>query len=166
MLIPTGPFDLYHETIDKLADKGIILVSGNPPNPMTIGWGTIGEIWHKPVFTVLVRPTRFTFGLMEQAKDFTVCVMPAGFDKHLAICGSKSGRDMDKVKVCGFDMLQSQKVSTPFIGQSEIHYECRIIHKHRLDPDVLDPAIIDQYYPNRDFHTVYYGEILGVFRHG
>lgn len=158
-----GPFDVFGETIGKLSGNGIILLAGDPPNPMTIGWGTIGEIWHKPVFTVLVRPTRFTYSLMERAKDFTVCVLPEGYNKHLAICGSKSGRDMDKVRVCDFLLEKSHHVSTPFIGQSAIHYECRIIHKHRLDPATLDPAINSKYYQTLDWHMVYYGEILGVY---
>jgi len=159
-----GPFDVYHETIGKLAGNGIILLAGDPPNPMTIGWGTIGEIWHMPVFTVLVRPTRYTYGLMENSKDFTVCVLPDGYKKHLAICGSRSGRDMDKIRVCGFTIESSTHVSTPFIAQSSIHYECRIVHKHRLDPAALDRAINDKYYQTKDWHMVYYGEILGVFQ--
>jgi len=158
-----GPFDEYHETIGKLGGNGIILLAGDPPNPMTIGWGTIGEIWHMPIFTVLVRPTRYTFGLMEKAKDFTVCVLPDGYEKHLAICGTKSGRHMDKIKVCGFTLEKSAHIGTPFIAQSGIHYECRIVHKHHLDPAALDPAINQKYYQTRDWHMVYYGEILGVF---
>jgi len=160
-----GPFDVYHETIAKLTGNGILLLAGDPPNPMTIGWGTIGEIWYKPVFTILVRPTRFTFGLMEKAKDFTVCVLPEGYEKHLAICGSKSGRDVDKIRVCGFTLDPGTHVGTPFITQSAIHYECRIVHRHLLDPATLDPAIDDKYYQTKDWHMVYYGEILGVFKH-
>jgi len=75
-----GPFDEYHETIGKLGGNGIILLAGDPPNPMTIGWGTIGEICICPSLR-LVRPTRYTFGLMEKAKDFTVCVLPDGYEK-------------------------------------------------------------------------------------
>ncbi len=163
MIKAVGPFDVYHKTIGKLAGNGILLLAGDPPNPMTIGWGTIGEIWHMPIFTVLVRPTRYTFGLMEKAKDFTVCVLPEGFNKHLAICGTKSGRNMDKVKVCGFTLEKSVHIITPYICQSEIHYECRIVHKHRLDPAVLDQAINEKYYQTRDWHMVYYGEIMGTF---
>ena len=158
-----GPFDVYHETIAQLAGNGIILLAGNPPNPMTIGWGTLGEIWHMPIFTVLVRPTRHTFGLMEQAKDFTVCVLSDRHKKHLALCGTKSGRDMDKIKVCGFTLAKSTHILTPYIAESIIHYECRIVHKHRLDPASLDPAIDTKYYQAKDWHMVYYGEILGTF---
>jgi flavin reductase (DIM6/NTAB) family NADH-FMN oxidoreductase RutF len=159
-----GFFDVYAETLGKLSGKGILLLAGDPPNPMTIGWGTIGYIWNKPVFTVLVRPVRYTFELMEKSADFTVCGMPEGFNKQLALCGTKSGREMDKVAACGFTMERGIGTSTPFIGESEFHYECRILHKHRLDPDHLDFAVNNRYYPGNDWHMVYYGEILGVYR--
>ena len=158
-----GPYDKFRETIEKLDGDGILLVAGDPPNPMTIGWATIGTIWHRPVMTVLVRPTRFTYHLMEQAKDFSVCVLPAAYEKHLAFCGSKSGKDHDKIRVCGFTMVPGIGIPTPYIGESEYHFECRMIHSHPLDPATLDPGIQKRFYPKRDFHTVYYGEIVGAF---
>jgi flavin reductase (DIM6/NTAB) family NADH-FMN oxidoreductase RutF len=158
-----GFFDVFHKTLDNLQGEGIILVAGNPPNPMTIGWGTLGEIWRLPVFIVLVRPTRYTFQLMENSTTFTVCVFPEGFSHHIALCGSRSGRDTDKIKLCGFTMEPGIRIPTPFIAESTIHYECRIIHKNRLDPNQLDPSIIKRYYPAKDWHMVYYGEIKGVF---
>jgi len=159
-----GIFDVIHETLDKLDGDGVLLMAGDPPNPMTIGWGTIGIIWHKPILTVYVRPTRFTFQIMEKSLDFTVCILPESFTKHLAFCGTKSGRDMNKVEKCGFTLQPGILVKTPFIAESSIHYECRIVHKHRLYPSTLDQEIVNHYYPLKDFHMVYYGEILGVYR--
>ncbi len=159
----TGTFDVFQETLDKLKGHGIILMAGDPPNPMTIGWGTLGEIWHMPVFTVLVRPTRFTFGRMEKSSSFSVCLLSDRYIKELAICGTKSGREMDKIKSCGFSLESGIRINTPYIAESDIHYECRIVHKHRIDPNTLDKAINLRYYPEKDWHMVYYGEILGVF---
>ncbi len=158
-----GTFDFFGETMKRLRGDGIILVAGDPPNPMTIGWATIGTIWNRQVMTVLVRPTRFTFHLMENAKDFSVCVLPDGFEKHLAFCGTKSGKDHDKIRVCSFSMKPGIKISTPYIGESKYHFECRMIHRHKLDPATLDPAIAKRYYPKKDWHTVFYGEVLGLF---
>lgn len=160
----TGFFDEMHKTLDELNGKGILLVAGNPPNPMTIGWGTIGVIWHKSIFTVMVRPTRFTFEKMEQSESFSVCILPEGFEKQIAVCGSKSGRNLDKIRSCRFTMEQGIRITTPFIAESTIHYECRIVHKHRIDPVTLESTIDKRYYPIKDYHMVYYGEILGVFR--
>lgn len=160
----TGTFDVYQETLDKLKRHGIILLAGDPPNPMTIGWGTLGVIWNMPIFTVLVRPTRFTYTLLEKSNTFSVCLFPDTFKKELALCGSKSGRDTDKISLCGFTLEKGIRIDSPYISESEAHYECRIVHKHSMDARTLDAAIDTRFYPKKDYHTVYYGEILGVFR--
>jgi flavin reductase (DIM6/NTAB) family NADH-FMN oxidoreductase RutF len=156
-------FEMFSSTMELLGGNGILLVAGDPPNPMTIGWGTLGIIWGRPVFTVLVRPTRYTYQLIENSPDFSVNVLSGSYRKQLAICGSRSGRDMDKIRECGFSMEGGIRISTPYIAQSDYHYECSLIHRNRIDPSTLEPGIIRKYYPVRDFHTVYYGEILGVF---
>jgi flavin reductase (DIM6/NTAB) family NADH-FMN oxidoreductase RutF len=157
-------FDVYHETLDKLGGEGILLVAGDPPNPMTIGWGTLGTIWHRKIMTVMVRPTRFTYDKMESISDFSVCVMPEGCSKELSLCGTRSGRDLDKMAACGFHVEKGIHTNSFFIAESDYHFECRIVHKHFIDPFRLDSDIIDRFYPLRDFHMVYYGEIRGIFK--
>lgn len=157
-------FGVFDETIQKMRGEGIILVAGAPPNPMTIGWGSLGYIWSRPVFQVLVRPTRYTFGLMEESHSFTVNILPDRYKKEIAFCGTRSGRDLNKTESCGFTMQKGEKTTSFYIGESSIHYECRIIHKHRLDPGTLETSILERSYPLRDFHMVYYGEIVGVYK--
>jgi flavin reductase (DIM6/NTAB) family NADH-FMN oxidoreductase RutF len=164
MLKETDIFDVFRETLDKLDGDGILLVAGDPPNPMTIGWGTIGHIWHRQIMTVLVRPTRYTYGLMEAAKDFSVCVLPDGMGNALGLCGTRSGRDTDKISACHFNLEKGLRSEAYYIRESELHIECRIVHKHRIDAALLDPSIVNRFYPLRDFHMVYYGEVLGVYR--
>ena len=159
----TGIFDLFKETTDQLDGDGALLIAGQPPNPMTIGWGTMGIIWGMPVMQVYVRPTRYTYGLMEAATEFSVCFLPKEQGRELAICGTQSGRDTDKMAMCGFRAEKGILIRTPFIQGSSFHYECRIVHKHPLDPETLDRKVIRRYYPKKDFHMVYYGEILGTF---
>ncbi|MCK9219448.1 MAG: flavin reductase [Bacteroidales bacterium] len=160
-----GIFDEMKQTLDKLNGKGILLIAGDPPNPMTIGWGTLGVIWNHSIFTIMVRPTRYTFPLIEKAMDFSVCLLSDSFNEQLAFCGSKSGRDHDKIKECGFTMEPGIRISTPYIASSYLHYECRIVHKHFLDPVTIDKSIDKRFYPKKDYHMVYYGEIQGVFSH-
>ena len=157
-------FDVFHETLAKLDDDGILLVAGDPPNPMTIGWGTIGHIWNKQIMTVLVRPVRYTYNLMESVKDFSICVLPDQYKKQLSICGTKSGRDLDKIAACNFSLEKCKTADAFFISGSTIFFECRIVHKHFLDPATLDTAIVKRNYPKKDFHMVYYGELLVIYR--
>jgi flavin reductase (DIM6/NTAB) family NADH-FMN oxidoreductase RutF len=160
---PVEIASIFKETMEKMKGPGVILLAGDPPNPMTIGWGTIGYIWGKWIFTVLVRPSRFTFQMMESADDFTLNLFSDEYSNELSYCGSKSGRDVEKIRECGFTLEPGIAVSTPYISESMIHFECRIIHKNKLDPHTLDPDISRRYYPEQDFHMVYYGEIIGAY---
>jgi len=151
--------------LDQIS-KGIFLTvkDGGRVNTMTIGWGTFGRMWNRPVFMVMVRYSRFTYELIEKADAFTVSVPLNGkFKQALAVCGSKSGRDIDKFKECGLVAKPGQKVDTPVIDGCDIHVECRIVYKQPLAPEQLPKGIIDTSYKDGDFHVLYYGEILGVY---
>lgn len=152
------------ETLETLVHPGLLLVSGQEkPNIMTIGWGTIGIIWGKPVFLVLVRPSRFTYGLIEEVGDFTVNVPSKKLEEVVSFCGTVSGRDYDKFREKNLTPLSGKRVKSPTIEECLLHYECKVIHKNDVLPPQLSPEIIPSYYPAGDFHRVYFGEILGVY---
>jgi len=140
--------------------KGAFLTvkAGDIINTMTIGWGTIGLIWGRQIFTVLVRPTRFTFSLIEKTMDFTVSVPEAGMDKELSFCGSRSGKDTDKFKECNLKTKPSKHVLTPTLDLKGTHYECAIVYRTLIDPALLSPSF-SYLYPDNDFHGIFYGEI-------
>jgi flavin reductase (DIM6/NTAB) family NADH-FMN oxidoreductase RutF len=132
-------------------------------NTMTIGWGAFGFIWQKPVMMVAVRPTRHTFGIMEKAQDFTVTIPSGDMSKAIAFCGSKSGRDADKFKMCNLETADGRKVASPSIKAPGIHYECKIVCKSAMNEDHLDKNIDKSLYPQKDYHTLYFGEILACY---
>ena len=157
--------DFLPETIATLADPGCLLATqgkNGSLNAMTIGWGTVGILWGRPVFIVLVRPSRHTWKLLEENGDFTVNVPPPELRKTVHICGSKSRRDLDKLAETGLTPIASQHVAAPIIEQCIIHYECRTIHKNNVEPDALAKAVLKDCYRSGDYHTLYYGHILGV----
>lgn len=157
--------DYLAETVSALADPGCLLATqgrDGTANAMTIGWGTLGIIWGRPVFVVLVRPSRHTWRLLEENGDFTVNVPPPELRKAVGFCGSRSGRDHDKFLATGLTPLPSQRVAAPIIEECPVAYECRTIHKNRVAPEALAPAVMKDCYRSGDFHTLYYGQILGV----
>jgi flavin reductase (DIM6/NTAB) family NADH-FMN oxidoreductase RutF len=158
-----GIFDAFAETVDRLGTSGCLLIAGKDGNPMTIGWGTIGIIWAKPVFTVLVRPSRFTHELIEKSGAFSVNVLTQEYDREIAICGSHSGRDIDKIERCNFTLEEGNHIAIPHLEESFLYYECRTIHKNDVVSAALDRSILTGSYPKGDFHTIYDGEILGVY---
>jgi flavin reductase (DIM6/NTAB) family NADH-FMN oxidoreductase RutF len=131
-------------------------------NTMTIGWGQLGFIWSRPIFTVLVRPTRFSFGLLEQSREFTVSLPDGDMEEELAVCGSTSGRDGDKFAAAGLTAMPSQVIATPVVGGCALYYECRVLYQHTLAPLALDPSVASMYTSN-DHHTVYHGEIVAAY---
>jgi flavin reductase (DIM6/NTAB) family NADH-FMN oxidoreductase RutF len=132
-------------------------------NTMTIGWATFGVIWQKPIMMIAVRPTRHTFGIIEKAQDFTVTVPSGDMSKAIAFCGSKSGRDVDKFKMCNLETADGQNVASPIIKMPGIHYECRIVLKSDMNAAFLDKDIDKSLYPQKDYHTLYFGEIIGCY---
>ncbi len=132
-------------------------------NTMTIGWATIGFIWQKPIMMVAVRPTRHTFGIIEKAQDFTVTVPSGDMGKAIAFCGTKSGRDVDKFKMCNLETADGLKVLSPIIKVPGIHYECKIVLKSAMNEAFLDKEYDKALYPQKDYHTLYFGEILACY---
>ena len=132
-------------------------------NTMTIGWATIGFIWQKPIMMVAVRPTRHTFSIIEKAQDFTVTIPASDMSKAIAFCGSKSGRDVDKLKMCNLEIAKGQHVVSPIIKVPGIHYECKIVYKSAMNEAFLDKNLDKSLYPQKDYHTLYFGEIVGCY---
>ena len=141
-------------------------------NTMTIGWCNIGYEWARPIFTVLVRQSRYTHELLENAEDFTVSIpLDINMNKALGFCGSKSGRDFDKFKECNLNLLESKSVKSPVIDNCHMYYECSIVYKHPIDLKLLDEKIRNEWYQEDDnkwyepgdCHTIYYGEILNCY---
>lgn len=162
--------DKFMENHDQgmkyLCTQGAFLTvkSGEKINTMTIGWGSVGYAWNKPIFTVFVRKSRYTYDLMENSDNFTVSIpLSKNLKSALAICGSKSGRDIDKLKECNLSLDASRIVDTPIIAECELHYECKIVYKQDMNPDLLVKNITQSAYANQDYHTIYYGEIVETY---
>ena len=131
-------------------------------NCMTVGWGSFGVMWGRPFAQVVVRPTRHTIQFTDRYDSFTLCAFPEAHRHALSWLGSHSGRDGDKVKASGLTPVASQCVGSPVFREAELAIECRIIYRQDMDPSLfLDPTI-EKNYPRKDYHRVYFGEILAA----
>lgn len=164
--VEIGYLDLAPETIRIMSSVGLLLVSNAPdgkPNVMAIGWGTVGQIWGKPIFIVMVRPSRYTHGCIEASNEFTVNVPPQAMKDVVNYCGTVSGRERDKFAEADITPAPGKRVSVPIISECIVHYECRVVHKNEIIPAALSDDIISTAYPQGDFHTVYFGEIITAY---
>ena len=158
--------DLYENMneIMKQLKKGILLTTkkDGQVNTMTIAWGAIGIEWNKTVFMALVRQSRHTHDMMEG--EFTVNIpVDDSAKKALSYCGTKSGRDTDKIADMGLTLVEGQEVDVPAIKELPMTLECRIIYEQKQDENLIPDSIKKSMYPNSDFHTVFFGEIVAAY---
>ena len=161
----------YAGRIMEAIDEGILLTTAaqGEKDTMVIGWGHIGVIWGKPVFVAYVRESRHTKSLVDKNGEFTVNTPLAPVDKNIiAVCGTKSGRDMDKFAELGLETEDGLTVSVPGIRQLPLTLECKVIYKQDQDSAALHPDVMARYYKpgtrnEGDYHTMYFGEITAAY---
>ena len=129
-------------------------------NTMTVAWGGLGLMWNRPMAMVVVRPQRYTHEFMEAYPDFTLCAFPRRYREALSMLGSRSGRQGDKIGASGLTPCAATAVRSPVFAEASLLIECRKIYRDAIDPaGFLDPGIAANY-PSRDFHSLYFGEVL------
>ena len=134
-------------------------------NSMVIGWGQIGRIWNRQAFVSYVRVRRYTRELLDKNPEFTVSVPVNGQDrKAFEICGTKSGRDMDKIREAGLTAVPAEIVSVPAIREFPLTLECRVMYRQQQVAADLPEDIRAQFYSDEtEDHVVYYGEIVSAY---
>lgn len=97
--------DNFFEAIGK---EWMLVTAGTVErfNVMTASWGGIGWLWNKPVAYVFIRPERYTYEFAEQSDHITLSFLGMSREAReiYKVCGSKSGRDINKVKACGLEV--------------------------------------------------------------
>ena len=160
-------YDAHFQAVTKkLTTQGLLLGSydsAGKANIMTIGWGSIGNIWGMPLWIVLVRPSRYTYQGIEHTGCFTVNVPTEDIAMACATCGSTSGRDVDKFAECNLTAEKAKTVLAPTIAECPIVYECQVVHSNDVLPEKLADDIISGAYIDGDFHRVYFGKILAAY---
>ena len=119
-------------------------------------------MWGKPFVQVVVRPSRYTFEFMEKYNTFTLCAFPEKYRDDLNLLGTKSGRDGDKISETNLEIIPSKNVLSPSFAQAELIIECNKIYWQDFDPQNFVSQKIDKHYPLKDYHRIYFGEILEI----
>lgn len=128
-------------------------------NTMTAAWGGLGVLWHRNIAVCFVRPTRHTFGFIEQSEFFTLTFFSEEHRHILNFCGKKSGRDTDKITETGLIPIESEHGGIYF-EQARLVLECRKIYTDNIKPEMFLESSIHDAYPLKDYHTMYIGEII------
>ena len=164
------PFAYAPQIMNALKTGALLTTkNGDEINTMTIGWGHLGIEWNTPTFIAYVRGCRHTKPMLDSVKEFSVNIPLGQTDRNiLKICGTRSGRDMNKISELGLTLEAPETINTPGIRELPLTLECRVIYSQQQIPEcVLDGHILTHYSPEKeishDYHTAYYGQILSAY---
>ena len=166
MFTRMDPKELNQNVFSLIGEQWMLITAGTKErcNTMTASWGGLGVLWGKPVATIYIRPQRYTLEFVENSGYFTLSFFDETYRKALALCGSKSGREIDKGKECGFTVAEAEG-GAPYFAEAELVLVCRKAYWQDMDPaHFLDPEVDGKWYPGKDYHRIFIGEIVEALR--
>ena len=156
---------LQGNAVSMFDDKWCLITAGNKDsyNTMTASWGAMGELWNKDVCFIFIRPQRYTLEFTEREELFTLSFFGEKYKKALGFCGRNSGRDCDKAKETGLTPMEID--GSMSFEESETVIVCKKLFYQDIDPQgFIDKAIDGVCYPEKDYHRMYVGEVIGCYQ--
>jgi len=155
-----NPEDLKDNVFQLIGSDWMLVTAGylDSYNTMTAAWGGFGVLWHKNVCYIFIRKNRHTFDFINNNKTFTLCFFNEEYRDVLKLCGSKSGKDFDKIAETGITPIESKNGSVYF-KEAKLIIEAKKMYFQDLDPENFLDEEIEKIYPNKDYHRMFIGEI-------
>lgn len=156
--------DLSINPFDMVSKDLFLITSGTLShyNTMTAGWGTMGVNWGKPVVNIFIRPQRYTYEFVEENDLFTLCFFDKEYQPALKFCGANSGRDYDKAKETG--LTPTELNGTTAFEEANLVLVCKKSYTYNICPSQFVDEQLDSWYPQKDYHKGYFGEILHIYQ--
>lgn len=164
MFQKVDPKSLNLNPFAAIGDQWMLITAGTKErcNTMTASWGGLGVLWGAPMATAYIRPQRYTKQFVDENEYFTLSFFSENYRPQLNLCGTKSGRDMDKVKECGFTVAEGAG-GAPYFEQAELVLVCRKRMAMPMDEAAMPADVKDKWYKG-DYHTMYWGEIVEALK--
>ncbi len=146
----------------KLIGKDWMLITAgakNSFNTMTASWGGFGVIWRRNICWCVIRPVRYTYKFTEKNVLFTLSFFGEKYRKVLNYCGGHSGNKVDKIKATGLTPVTDIKDAIYF-KEARLVMVCKKIYFQDITPKNFVDKSIDKNYPNKDYHRMYFGEVV------
>lgn len=150
-----------------LSSQWMLITAGNRDsfNTMTASWGGIGYLWNKHVVHIYIRPERYTYEFVEKNDYFTLCFLGEQCRDILSVCGTQSGRNIDKVKQTGLKVALTDLGNISF-EQSRLTIECKKLYSDLLKEEhfVDKDSYMKFYNPKSGTpHKMYIAEIVNLY---
>ncbi|MBU3835792.1 MAG: flavin reductase [Candidatus Phocaeicola merdigallinarum] len=158
--------ELKDNMFDAIGKEWMLVTAGMPEkfNMMTASWGGTGILWGKPVAFIFIRPERYTYEFIEKGDTLTLSFLGEAHRDIHKICGSQSGRDIDKVAASGLKPYVTENGNIAY-EQARLILECKKLYADFIDADnFVDKLLISRWYGegHGGFHKMYILEIQNV----
>jgi len=149
----------------KLIGKDWMLITAGTKesfNTMTGAWGGLGVLWYKNICFCVIRPNRYTYEFMEKCSTYTLSFLEEQYRDILTYCGTKSGRDFNKVTEAGLTPVFDK--DSIYFAEARLVLICKKIYFQDMIPAHFLDHAIDEFYPLKDYHRMYVGEIVSCLK--
>ena len=151
----------FDKNVFQMIGKDWMLVTAEKDgkvNTMTASWGGAGVMWGKNVAYVVIRPQRYTKEFIDESDTFSLSILDNSYRKTLNYLGTVSGRDEDKIQKSGLTVEHSG--NTPYFKEANTVLLLKKLYHQEMNPDCfIDKSLIEKWYPNANYHTLYVAEI-------
>ncbi len=149
----------------NLINKAGLLAAGTPGhvNMMTVSSGVIGNMFRRNTVWAFIRPGRYTKELIDSGEYFSFNFFKDEYKDTVMKCASCSGRDTDKVAFTGLTP-EFAECGAPYFAEADIVYVCRKVYTDVIKPECFNDPDIEKWYPKKDYHYIYVGEIVEVLK--
>ncbi len=156
--------ELILNPMTRISDEWMLITAGTLErgyNTMTASWGHLGSLWGHPTSVVYVRPQRYTKEFIDRENFYTLSFFSASHHRALGYLGAHSGRDEDKVAAVGLTPVSDDRGT--WFAEANLVIACRKLYRAPLTEEgFLDRRVLEEHYPEKDFHDLYVGEIVKV----
>lgn len=128
-------------------------------NTMTISWGGVGVLWGRNVAFIFIRESRYTKEFLDKNDFFSVSFFSEDYRESLQICGSNSGRDVNKFEMA--KLTPAFRHSIPYLDEANLVLLCSKMAQVPITPETFtEHQLKPKWYLDDDYHTMYVGEIV------
>ncbi|KPJ52716.1 MAG: hypothetical protein AMS16_05985 [Planctomycetes bacterium DG_58] len=117
----------YSEAIlTKYPEQVVIAMAkdaSGKPNPITLGWTMITS-GTPPMMAISVGRTRHSLEAIRGAGEFVIAFPSEDMADEALFYGTKSGRDMDKLKEFGAETVPAEKIDCVLLANAVANFEC------------------------------------------
>jgi flavin reductase (DIM6/NTAB) family NADH-FMN oxidoreductase RutF len=135
------------------------------PNIIGVAWWTFTSV-QPPMMAISIGHPRYTHECLESNKEFVLCLPSEEQAKAAWLCGTKSGRTLDKVATGGFKTSPAIKVKPPLIKGATAAYECKVVSEIECGDHTLYSAEIVAIHGDpekaRHLYSIHYRKLVSI----